>query len=96
MRGFLNFEKFLRNIRREERENMHEQDKSLQDTFLRGLSEKKIPVAVFLVNGIKLQGHIEDFDKYVVILKNSGSQMVFKHAISTIMPSHLLAGAPAI
>lgn len=76
-----------------ERNNMHEQDKSLQDVFLRSLSEKRIPVAVFLVNGIKLQGHIEDFDNYVVILRNSGSQMVFKHAISTVMPSHLLTGS---
>jgi host factor-I protein len=93
VRDFSNFEKILRNIRRGERNNMHEQDKSLQDTFLRSLSEKRIPVAVFLVNGIKLQGHIEDFDKYVVILRNSGSQMVFKHAISTVMPSHLLTGS---
>lgn len=68
------------------------QEKSLQDTFLQVLSDNKTPVAVFLVNGIKLQGQIEAFDKYVIILKNSGSQMVFKHAISTVMPSYLLAG----
>ena len=93
MRGFSNFRKILRNVRNVEKINMHEQDKSLQDAFLRNLSEKRIPVAVFLVNGIKLQGHIEDFDKYVIILRNSGSQMVFKHAISTVMPSHLISGA---
>ena len=92
MQSFATFEKLLRNIRKGEK-NMHEQDKSLQDVFLRSLSENKIPVAVFLVNGIKLQGHIEDFDKYVIILKNSGSQMIFKHAISTVMPSHLLTGS---
>lgn len=63
------------------------QEKSLQDTFLMGLSESGTHVAVFLVNGIKLQGQIESFDKYVIILKNSGRQMVFKHAISTVMPS---------
>ena len=68
------------------------QEKSLQDTFLQVLSDNKTPVAVFLVNGIKLQGQIEAFDKYVIILRNSGSQMVFKHAISTVMPSHLLTG----
>lgn len=63
---------------------------SLQDKFLKILCENKTPVSVFLVNGIKLQGHIEAFDKYVVILKNNGGQMVFKHAISTIMPTHLV------
>jgi host factor-I protein len=68
---------------------------SLQDTFLRTACTQKISVSIFLINGIKLQGHIESFDKYVVVLRstdNSGehNQMVFKHAISTIMPAKLI------
>jgi host factor-I protein len=46
-----------------------------------------VPVSIFLVNGIKLQGQIESFDQFVVLLKNSVSQMVYKHAISTVVPS---------
>jgi host factor-I protein len=61
-------------------------EQSLQDLFLRALCESKTQVSVFLINGIKLQGQVEAFDKYVLVLKNIGSQMVFKHAISTIMP----------
>ncbi|ORU91748.1 MAG: RNA chaperone Hfq [Cycloclasticus sp. symbiont of Poecilosclerida sp. N] len=59
---------------------------SLQDTFLNTLRKKHAPVAIFLVNGIKLQGQIDSFDQYVVVLKNAVSQMVYKHAISTIVP----------
>jgi host factor-I protein len=59
----------------------------LQDPFLNLLRKDRIPVSVFLVNGIKLQGHIEAFDQYVVVLKNAVSQMVYKHAISTVVPS---------
>ncbi|MCH2354489.1 MAG: RNA chaperone Hfq, partial [Pseudomonadales bacterium] len=46
-----------------------------------------IPVSIYLVNGIKLQGEIEAFDQYVVLLRNTVSQMIFKHAISTVQPS---------
>jgi len=60
---------------------------SLQDPFLNTLRKERIPVSIFLVNGIKLQGQIESFDQFVVLLKNSVSQMVYKHAISTIVPS---------
>jgi len=60
---------------------------NLQDTFLNTLRKEHVPVAVFLVNGIKLQGQIDSFDQYVVILKNAVSQMVYKHAISTIVPA---------
>ena len=60
---------------------------NLQDPFLNVLRREKIPVSIFLVNGIKLQGHIESFDQFVVLLKNNISQMVYKHAISTIVPS---------
>lgn len=60
---------------------------SLQDPFLNTLRKERIPVSIFLVNGIKLQGQIESFDQFVVLLKNSVSQMVYKHAISTVVPS---------
>ncbi len=60
---------------------------SLQDPFLNALRKEKVPVSIYLVNGIKLQGLVEAFDQFVVVLKNSVSQMVYKHAISTIVPS---------
>jgi host factor-I protein len=60
---------------------------SLQDPFLNALRKERIPVSIFLVNGIKLQGQVESFDQFVVLLKNSVSQMVYKHAISTVVPS---------
>lgn len=59
----------------------------LQDPFLNTLRKEKVPVSVFLVNGIKLQGQIDAFDQYVVVLKNTVSQMVYKHAISTVVPA---------
>ena len=59
----------------------------LQDPFLNTLRKEHVPVSVFLVNGIKLQGQIESFDQFVVLLKNSVSQMIYKHAISTVVPS---------
>jgi len=60
---------------------------SLQDPFLNALRKEHIPVSIYLVNGIKLQGQIDSFDQFVVLLKNTVSQMVYKHAISTIMPA---------
>ncbi len=60
---------------------------SLQDPYLNALRREKIPVSIYLVNGIKLQGHIESFDQFALLLRNSVSQMVYKHAISTIVPS---------
>ena len=59
----------------------------LQDPVLNALRREKVPVSIYLVNGIKLQGCIESFDQFVVVLKNSVSQMVYKHAISTVVPS---------
>jgi len=59
---------------------------SLQDPFLNALRRERVPVSVFLVNGIKLQGTIESFDQFVVLLRNTVSQMVYKHAISTVVP----------
>lgn len=60
---------------------------TLQDPFLNTLRKDRIPVSIYLVNGIKLQGQIESFDQFVILLKNSVSQLVYKHAISTIVPS---------
>jgi len=60
---------------------------SLQDPFLNALRKDRVPVSIYLVNGIKLQGQIESFDQFVVLLKNSVSQMVYKHAISTVVPA---------
>ena len=60
---------------------------SLQDPYLNALRKEQIPVSIYLVNGIKLQGQIEAFDQYVVLLRNKVSQMIFKHAISTVQPS---------
>ena len=77
---------------------------SLQDPFLNALRKERIPVSIYLVNGIKLQGTVESFDQFVVLLRNTVSQMVYKHAISTIVPSRNVrignegsaeAGAPA-
>jgi host factor-I protein len=59
----------------------------LQDPFLNVLRKERIPVSIYLVNGIKLQGQIESFDQFVVLLKNTVSQMIYKHAISTVVPS---------
>ena len=59
----------------------------LQEPFLNALRKEKIPVAIYLVNGIKLQGQVDSFDQYVIILKNTINQMVYKHAISTIVPT---------
>ena len=60
---------------------------SLQDPFLNTLRKDRIPVSIFLINGIKLQGVIESFDQFVIVLNNNSNQMVYKHAISTIVPS---------
>ena len=63
---------------------------NLQDNFLNILRKEHTPVSIFLVNGIKLQGKIDSFDQYVIMLKNTVSQMVYKHAISTIVPSKMV------
>ena len=60
---------------------------ALQDPFLNTLRKERIPVSIYLVNGIKLQGQIESFDPFVVLLRNSVSQLIYKHAISTIVPA---------
>jgi host factor-I protein len=62
----------------------------LQDPFLNALRKEHVPVSIYLVNGIKLQGNIESFDQYVVLLRNTVTQMVYKHAISTIVPARAI------
>ena len=66
---------------------MMSKGQTLQDPFLNALRKERVPVSIYLVNGIKLQGQVESFDQFVVLLKNSVSQMVYKHAISTIVPA---------
>ena len=59
----------------------------LQDPFLNELRKEQVPVSIYLINGIKLQGTIDSFDQFVIVLKSSVNQMVYKHAISTVVPS---------
>ena len=59
----------------------------LQDPFLNALRKEHVPVSIYLVNGIKLQGNIDSFDQYVILLRNTVTQLVYKHAVSTIVPS---------
>ena len=67
---------------------------SLQDPFLNALRRERVPVSVYLVNGIKLQGTVESFDQFVVLLRNNVSQMVYKHAISTVVPARNVRVTP--
>ncbi len=60
---------------------------TLQEPFLNTLRKERIPVSIYLVNGIKLQGHVESFDQFVILLGNAVNQLVYKHAISTIVPA---------
>lgn len=66
----------------------------LQDPFLNALRKEDVQVSIYLVNGIKLQGQIESYDQYVVLLKNAITQMIYKHAISTIVPARPVALGP--
>jgi host factor-I protein len=72
-------------------ERMSNKGQMLQDPFLNTLRKEHVQVSIYLVNGIKLQGQIESFDQYVVLLKNTVTQMVYKHAISTVVPSRPVA-----
>lgn len=65
---------------------MNAKGQMLQDPFLNVLRKEHVPVSIYLVNGIKLQGQVDSFDQYVILLKNTVTQMVYKHAISTIVP----------
>ncbi len=64
---------------------------ALQDPFLNVLRRERVPVSIFLVNGIKLTGQIDSFDQFVVLLKNSVNQLIYKHAISTIVPARAIS-----
>ena len=64
-----------------------EPPQKIQDPFLNALLKERIPVSIFLKNGIKLQGTIESFDQFIVMLKNVSTQVIYKHAISTVAPS---------
>ena len=59
----------------------------LQDQFLNELIKDKISISIYLLNGIKLQGQIESFDQFVIILNGNAPQLIYKHSISTIVPS---------
>ena len=65
-------------------------NQSLQDPFLNALRKENVPVSIYLVNGIKLQGHVDSFDQFVVLLRNTVNQMGYKHAISTIVPGRMV------
>lgn len=67
----------------------------LQEPFLNALRRDKVPVSIYLISGIKLQGTIESFDQFVILLRNASNQLVYKHAISTIVPSRMVEAPPA-
>lgn len=69
-------------------------DKVLQESFLEQLQKEAIPVSVFLVNGIKLHGVVASYDEHVLMLKNSITQMVYKNAVSTVVPSRQIVIKP--
>jgi host factor-I protein len=73
---------------------MNTKGQTLQDPFLNTLRKEHVPVSIYLVNGIKLQGQVDSFDQYVILLKNTVTQMVYKHAISTIVPARAVTIPP--
>lgn len=77
-----------------QRTSMSNKGQQLQDPFLNQLRKEHVPVSIYLVNGIKLQGQIESFDQYVVLLRNTVTQMVYKHAISTVVPGRAIEFQP--
>ena len=72
---------------------MNNKGQMLQDPFLNALRKEHVQVSIYLVNGIKLQGQVDSFDQYVILLKNTVTQMVYKHAISTIVPARMVSMA---
>ena len=64
---------------------------ALQDPFLNALRKERTPVSIYLVNGIKLQGQVESFDQFVIVLRNTVNQMIYKHAVSTVVPAKNIA-----
>jgi host factor-I protein len=70
---------------------MNHKGQMLQDPFLNALRKEHVAVSIYLVNGIKLQGQVDSFEQYVILHKNTVTQMVYKHAISTIVPARMVA-----
>lgn len=62
----------------------------LQNDFLKELIKEQVPVSIFLINGIKLHGVVDGFDEHIIMLKNAVTQMVYKNAISTVVPSRMV------
>ena len=60
---------------------------SVQDSFLNAARKAKIPVLIYLINGVKLQGRIDSFDQFAIVLRNNAAHLLYKHAISTIVPA---------
>jgi host factor-I protein len=77
------------------KESTMDKAQKIQDPFLNALRKERIPVSIFMKNGIKLQGTIESFDQFIVLLKNVTTQVVYKHAISTVVPSRNVRITPA-
>ena len=73
---------------------MNNKGQMLQDPFLNALRKEHVQVSIYLVNGIKLQGQVDSVDQYVILLKNTVTQMVYKHAISTIVPARPVSLGP--
>ena len=67
-----------------------EKNKNLQDSFLNQIIKDNIPVSIYLLNGIKLQGQVQSFDQYVIVLSGSTPQLIYKHSVSTIVPSQTI------
>jgi host factor-I protein len=67
-----------------------EKNKNLQDSFLNQIIKDNIPVSIYLLNGIKLQGQVQSFDQYVIVLSGSTPQLIYKHSVSTIVPSQVI------
>ena len=65
---------------------MPEKIQNLQDNFLNQLRKEKMPVVIYLTNGVRLRGVIKGFDNFVILLKESAQQLIYKHAVSTIVP----------
>ena len=67
-----------------------EKNTNLQNSFLNQIIKDNIPVSVYLLNGIKLQGQVKSFDQYVIVLSGNTPQLIYKHSVSTIVPSQTI------
>jgi host factor-I protein len=88
VRSFLKFQVCVaKKLAGDREESNMSKGQSLQDPFLNALRKDRVPVSIYLVSGIKLQGQIESFDQFVILLRNGVSQMIYKSAVSTVVPS---------